>query len=482
VASRVVARLESSPDYEALESRANVGALATGRTVEPEFTLRSEGEGPLRLRFLVTYNDPERKGKVEEFADLLYLREPPPCFAEIPSPYTPGLPLKPGNPTFVGREDIFNFIRQNIPALMQKMILVLIGERRTGKTSILQQLPARLDDPRYVPVFIDGQALGIDPGMASFFLSLATAIADGLKDAGVSVPVPTLTELGEGPQYIFERSFLPMVREQIGERILLLTIDEFEQLGARVRRGRLPEEVFPYLRHMIQHEDRLAFIFAGTHKMEALVGDYWSVLFNLAKYKKVGSLGREETIRLITEPVQPYGMVYDDLAIDEILRLTACHPYFTQLLCTILVDRCNDAQCSYTTIQDVRDAVRELLETGRAHLTFLWNASDRETRLTLATLAELRDRLDQVSAAAVTGRLGDYQIHLSPGQIAKTMEELTARDIALEIPGDPVSYDFTAQLYAHWIRRYKSLSKVVEKVGVEPGTVVEDASGESAEK
>jgi len=204
--------------------------------------------------------------------------------------------------------------------------------------------------------------------------------------------------------------------------------------------------------------------------MEALIGDYWSVLFNIAKYKKVSFLSHGETTRLITDPVQSYGMVYDDLAIDEMLRLTACHPYFTQLLCTILVNRCNEAHCSYVTIQDVRDAVEELLETGRAHLTFLWQTSDHEAMLTLAALAELRDQLDRVSAAAITDRLGEYQIRMNPGQITKTMEQLTARDIVREIPGNPVSYDFTALLYAHWLRRYKSLSKVVEEVSVEPPT------------
>jgi hypothetical protein len=482
VATRVVIQLDPSPSYQVLEGQRDLGTLAAGKTEEPEFSLRSEGEGPLRLQFRVTYNDPERKGKVEEFADLLYLREPPPCFVEIPNPYTPGLPLKPGNPTFVGREDIFNFVQQNIPALMQKMTLVLLGERRTGKTSILKQLPVRLDDPRYIPIFVDGQALGIDPGIESFFLSLATAIADGLEEAGFSAPRLMPAELAVSPTYVFERDFLPQVRERIGEGVLLLTIDEFEQLGARVTRGRLPEEVFPYLRHLIQHEEQLAFIFAGTHKMEALVGDYWSVLFNIAKYKKVGFLNREETVRLITEPVRPYGMVYDDLAIDEILRLTACHPYFTQLLCTILVNRCNDAHCSYITVQDVRDAVQELLETGRAHLTFIWQTSDREAMLTLAALAELRDQLYQVTAAAISDRLGGYNVHLDPGQVMKTMEQLTGRDIARDIPGNPVSYDFTAQLYAHWLRRYQPLSKVVEEVGIEPVTVAEDVSGEPAEK
>lgn len=463
-ASRVVIQLKPSPGYRVLEGQADLGTLIAGKSVEPEFVLRPTGEGPLRLQFCITYHDPERKDKAEEFADLLHLREAPTSFTEIPNPYTPGLPLKPGNPTFVGREDIFEFIRQNIPALAQKMILVLIGERRTGKTSILQQLPHRLNDPRYIPIFVDGQALGIDRGMESFFLSLATAISDGLETVGSPMTFLTPSELRDGAQHIFERRFLPQVRERIGERILLLTIDEFEELGDRVRQNRLPQEIFPYLRHLIQHEEQLAFIFAGTHKIEEFIGSYWSVLFNIAKYKKVGFLNREETTHLITEPVRPSGMVYDDLAIDEIMRLTACHPYFTQLLCNILVNRCNEAHRSYVTVQDVRDAVEELLETGRAHLTFLWQTSNREAMLTLAALAELRRRSGRVTAAALAARLSEYQTRLDPGQITKAMEQLEARDITREIPGNPVSYDFTAQLYTHWLHRYKSLSKVVEEI------------------
>ena len=37
--------------------------------------------------------------------------------------------------------------------------LLLYGQRRMGKTSFLQQLPARLEDG-YLPVYIDGQSLG----------------------------------------------------------------------------------------------------------------------------------------------------------------------------------------------------------------------------------------------------------------------------------------------------------------------------------
>ena len=469
VASRVVVQLEPSQDYEVLVGRVDLGTLPAGKKMEPEFTLRPKGEGPgpLRLQFLIMYHDPERKGKTGKFADLLYLLEPPPRFVEIANPYTPGLPLRPGNPTFFGREDIFKFIRQRLPTLAQKMVLVLIGERRTGKTSILQQLTSRLNNPRYIPIYVDCQGLGIDPGLGNFFLSLAEVLADGLERAGVSTRRLTPEELGESPKRVFERQFLPEIRKQIGERVLLLTIDEFEELGERVEHKQLPPEIFSYLRHLIQHEEQLAFIFAGTHKVEELVGNYWSVLFNIAEYRKVGFLSREETIRLITEPVQSCRMVYDQLAVEEIMRLTACHPYFTQLLCAILVSRCNEVQHSYVTIQDVRDAVLALLETGHAHLTFLWQASGPEARSALAALAELLDQLDQVSGVAIADRLGTYQVRLDPGQIMKAMEQSAARGIVCEIPGDPVCYDFTAQLYSRWIRHYKPLSKVVEEIGVE---------------
>jgi hypothetical protein len=470
VASTVVAQLAPSEDYKVLRGRADLGTLAANKKAMPEFSLRPKREGSLRLQFRITYSDREHSHKVEDFADLLYLRDRPPSFTGIPNPYTPGGTLVPGDPTFVGREDIFRFIQQNIAGAVGKKVLALVGERRTGKTSILRHLPVRLEDPRYIPIFIDGLALGIEPGIVKFFLSLTTYIADELERVRVFVSRPTLAQLGESPQHVFEGNFLPVVRRQIGERVLLLAIDEFENLGLLVRRGDLPETVFPYLRHLILHEKQLAFIFAGTHEIEEGIGDYWSVLFNLAVYRKVGFLKPEETIRLIRDPVRPYGMTYDDLAIDEILRLMACHPYFTQLLCTILVNRCSEARCNYVTIQSVRDALDELMEAGSAHLAFLWQTSGRRAKLTLAAMADLQRRSELVTTSGIVDRLRAYQVPLGPGQIIQAMEQLEARDIVYEIPGTTVFYDFTAQLYGHWLRRYKSLSKVVEVVDYESGT------------
>ena len=238
----------------------------------------------------------------------------------------------------------------------------------------------------------------------------------------------------------------------------------------RVKSGSLPPEIFPYLRHLAQHEERLSFIFAGKYEIEDLVGDYWSVLFNIAKYHRLGPLDEQSAIRLITEPVAPYGMVYDDLAIKEILGLTACQPFFTQLICDILVERCNRDRRSYVTVQHVRDALGELVDRGRAHYDYIWRASSREAKLVLAALADLQDRLGDVTEAAVSSRLGSYQIRLDPGQVARAMEQLVARDIVQVVSRARMSYGFTAQMYGHWLSRSKPFSKVVEEVGHGPLT------------
>ena len=116
----------------------------------------------------------------------------------------------------------------------------------------------------------------------------------------------------------------------------------------------------------------------------------------------------------------------------------------------------------------MRDALGELVDRGRAHYDHIWRDFSREARLSLAALADLQDRLGDVTEAAISSRLGSYQIRLDPGQVAIAMEQLSARDIVQVVSRVRMSYGFTAQMYGHWLRRCKLLGKVVEEVGSEP--------------
>jgi GAF domain-containing protein len=477
--------LAPAAEYTLLDEAADVERLATGEEVQLTLRVRprtTAGAGQpfgeaqasppdqapdsFRARFLIRYADPRGPDQVEHFADEVRLLAAEQPFQFIPNPYVVGTPLQEGSALFFGRADLVAFIEENLAAAHHNN-LVLIGQRRTGKTSLLKQLPARLGDG-YLPIYLDGQSLGLDPGLPNFFLALATEIAFALDDRGFSVTPPELNDLADSPAATFERAFLPRVREAIGARHLLLLLDEFEELEAAVRRGNLDPSIFGFLRHMIQHTDNLSVIFCGTHRLEELVSDYWSVLFNISLYRHVGFLERGEAERLIQEPVALFGMRYDDLALEKIWRVTAGHPYFLQLLCHSLVNRHNKSDRGYVTVADVNAALEEILAAGEAHFVYLWAESTREERLALIALSRMLPLAGHATPAQVVDYLADRGLAIERRAITEALHHLGLRDILVAAgdgdgaPGD--TYRWKLGLLGLWAEKYRSLSRVVDEV------------------
>ena len=75
------------------------------------------------------------------------------------------------------------------------------------------------------------------------------------------------------------------------------------------------------IRHLMQHGQKLIFMFCGTHKLEEMAADYRSIFFNTATYLKISFLKPDETEKLIREPVKDR-LEYDDLAVEQIGKMT----------------------------------------------------------------------------------------------------------------------------------------------------------------
>ena len=142
-----------------------------------------------------------------------------------------------------------------------------------------------------LPVYVDCQSFGVVAGMAAFLSDLAWFIADALMERDIEIEVPDTAVWQENPAQFFQRVFLPEVQRQLPDQTtLLLVFDEFEALENLVNDHFLPPTFFPFLRHLMQHGTRLSFIFAGTHRLEEMGSDYWSVLFNIALYQQIDYL------------------------------------------------------------------------------------------------------------------------------------------------------------------------------------------------
>jgi hypothetical protein len=351
---------------------------------------------------------------------------------------------------FFGRDDVFDFIRQNVTLAGQRppQVLVLVGERRVGKTSIAKQLPVRLEDEGYLHVYFDTQG-AVDRGQ--FLLTLATRITESLEDAGIVIDHPDPEKFWVGPSYAFEQLFLPRLWERLGERRILIAIDEYERLERRVESGKEDPDVFEYLRSLVQHSQEMAFVFFGTRRMQELTSDYWHVLFNIAKFQSIGLLSQEQARRLIEEPVGEQ-IVYDELAVKEILRGTGRHPYFLQMVCDRLVDICNSNQVSYVTAQQARDALRKVIETGESHLGWLWNSTSAEERVVLAGLAECLRKGQLGTAKAIVEAVQQVGQVMDRGTAHRALGRLAGRQILRRPSEEADFYEFTASLYYTWIR------------------------------
>ena len=461
-AENVVINLEAAPTYKIVSAAQVVPILSPGRRRQVDFIVEPQVNNQFRTVFTITYSDRHGKDKRTAFADMVHLLPPVREFEPIVNPYSPGMPLRQNSGVFFGREDLFDFVGQNAGRRSQQNVLIFVGQRRTGKTSALLQLDRHLPD-HVIPIYIDCQSLGVTPGMPALLHDLAWIIADSLATRGIDLAVPDSSTWIDDPVGRFQREFMSDALDALpAETSILLIFDEFEAFENLVNDTILPPTLYTYLRHLMQHGERLSFIFAGTHRLEEMGTDYWSVLFNTALYWQVGFLKSQAAERLVRDPVAPH-VTYDDLAVDKILQVTAGHPYFLQLVCYSLINRANQLRSGYITISDVNAALEEMLRLGEVHFAYLWQRSSHTERALLAAAARVSDPESPFRPADLVQYLAEYSIYLDPADVMAGLSRLVEREIVREVTkkGTPL-YELRIGLVGLWVAQNKSIIRLYE--------------------
>ena len=215
--------------------------------------------------------------------------------------------------------------------------------------------------------------------------------------------------------------FLTQVWEALGEdRHLLLMVDEALRLDEEVQAKRLEPQVFDYIRNLMQHNQRMDFIFSVGSRLAQAGGKEFGVLLNTALYKEISFLDFESAVKLITEPVQGV-YEYSQEAIDRILDATSGHAYFTQLLCHSLFSRFAGER-AVVTPQDVNSVMSEVVERGTVNLKFVWDDSSLQERIVLIAMSDLTARQNRLVTEEEIGiALRGHNITLPPGEQATAL-------------------------------------------------------------
>ena len=276
--------------------------------------------------------------------------------SDVVNPYIAGNPVT-GSEMFFGREDVFQFIRQTLIGQHRDNVIVLYGQRRTGKTSVLYQMRSHVD-ARYLCIFMDMHGFALE-GLGGFLWDLANHILRILRrDYQIQLPPLNRAEFMADPRSFFENEFLNQVRSSIGGRHILLMLDEIVYLQEQVQASKLEPEIFEYMRHLMQHYEWLNFLFSLGSGLEEMEKEY-------------AFLDHHAASDLITQPVKGYYQV-EPAALERIYHITSGQPYYTQLLCHCLFNGWQRQHMLSIKIRDVDEVLDEAVERGSAVLKYDW--------------------------------------------------------------------------------------------------------------
>jgi HEAT repeat protein len=434
--------------------------LLTGTQQDVQFRIKPLGVKEAGYVFEVSYDDDEGTGRYYPTSGRVRFLVVGQEYRKIPiSPYVLGPPVKTSK-MFYGRRDVFDWITENISGVQQQNILVLHGERRMGKTSILYQLLNRPPSPQHICILFSLElATTTTPG--DLFYDLAIDICEEMARHGLDVPTPEEGEFMRNAQRSFRR-FFEQVEDVLGNRRLLIMFDEIDILIAKIEEGILSSDVFHFVRGLMQHSDKIAFLVTGAYKVNEMLKDNKSILFNIALPHKISYLNENEAAALIEEPVADY-LNYDDPVVNKIIKVTACHPYFIQYICDSLVKLAQRVQKNWVFLPDVDVVLQEVIQDNTGQLEkAIYAQLTKPEQQALTGLANVTDdRTVFVSPDAVAEVLARYELDIPKPQLLDALRSLRERDLVVEQRiGQSLQYGFKMGLIRMWLRRSESLLRL----------------------
>ncbi|WP_193431298.1 AAA family ATPase [Moorena producens] len=359
---------------------------------------------------------------------------------DIDSPYIIGVPLTEQQAIFIGRTDITAQIEQLLLD-QRRPPLLLYGQRRMGKTSLLYNL-GRLLPNTIVPLFVDLQGPATRAtDHAGLLYNIARKMVDLAKrQRGITLLPLTRDALKADPFTRFDE-WLDDVELALEKNTVLLALDEFEALDRAIAKGRFEEEdVLGMLRNLIQHRPRFKVLLAGSHTLEEF--QRWASYLINVQVIHISYLKEAEARQLIEQPVKDFALRYEPEALQRVLELTRCHPFLVQLLCAEIVALKNEQTPTVrrlAKLSDVEAAIPEALERG----SFFF--ADIETNQIDAAGLEVLCFLAAEGEGSIVSR--EALSCKFPNELDSTLNLLLRREL---IEKEDEGYRFQVELIRRW--------------------------------
>ena len=369
------------------------------------------------------------------------------------NPYIIGRPIDEQE-LFVGREGLFRFIEDNLR--QGEQAILLHGQRRIGKSSIIRNIPkfVALDEFLFVPFDLEHYTRD---NISNIFFEMAQEIVEHLQLSTNNVKIPALEELEQEP-FVFYSRFLPQVYPEIDNQNLVLLLDEFDVPINNEDSSQILEKLFTYLDSILELDKKLfVILFLGRQStdMPNVIGT-----FKNAPIAEIGFLDEANSTKLITEPAEGI-LKYEPEAIQEIIKLSAGHPYFTQSICFAVFGRARELEKWEVTQEDVNATVDKAIELAEAGLAWFWDGLSIWEKIVFAAVAEAQKISQQQSQKSAEDPLKIIQKH---GIVLKKTLLTSAKDLVKNGFVDDTEQKIKIEFVQRWLVQRHPLEQEIRKL------------------
>lgn len=336
---------------------------------------------------------------------------------------------------FYGREEVLSRLVNQVSRGPLGQCYVLYGQKRSGKSSVLEQVRQRLSAP-VIPVKITMGELDTIDADYSFLRVCASELREALVDRGLNLDIPWPAPGDRVTLDVFKvllRSVQRTLSSKGQEPRIVYLVDEFTYIYGYIKRGIVDESFMRQWKALM--ESRLInTVVVGQDSMPRFMATFPNE-FGVTKDERLSYLTAEAATDLATQPILLAGKSrYRGRSLDRLLELTGCSPWFLQIVCDRLVKHLNEEHAPLVTESDI-DTVARGLATGDRRLaleTFdplITAAGDAEDEFRHEDYLNVLRQVAWHSAERQGARPSSIRLEDRPQDTNAVIEELIRRDV-----------------------------------------------------
>jgi hypothetical protein len=337
--------------------------------------------------------------------------------------------------------------------------IFLISSRKSGKTSLIKTVLHELKKDT-LTVFLDLEAFAsykefLDAYLSAlmqettaldkimgFIRQIIPGLRIDLKIDEIGRPLlslgyePTAAELNKAALKIFA---LPETIAKKRKKKMAIVFDEFQEI-LKLDGGSIEGT----LRACIQHQRHVAYFFSGSKQrlLTDMVTSRHRPFYKIGPVMNLGKIPADMFTGFIKSKFHAGGISITDNSIREILKLSENVPYYTQMFCHELWDRCTTKK--EVTAKDITNVKQELISQHSQDFYLEWSRMHLSKRQLLKAIAVFGGKSILSKEFLKKSNLG------MPSAVRRTLLALIDDGF---LDRESADYFFTDILFREWIKQ-----------------------------